>query len=147
MKELVEKIEQQIATDKEVITVLPRNGIKAIKTLLTTIDETKTKYEQVNEMLLKDIERRYDELTVVQENEELPKLEQEILKLDVAIKNTDIRSSFEKMRLDKIVYNVRLPCFVWKGFPTFRSHLRMRPVSRRHSRRGLVDYIWFLSIL
>src|SRR5574340_25549 len=31
-----------------------------------------------------------------------------------------------------------LPCFVWKGFPTFRSHLRMRPVSRRHSRRGLV---------
>src|SRR5574337_420816 len=32
----------------------------------------------------------------------------------------------------------RLPCFVWKGFPTFRSHLRMRPVSRRHSRRGLV---------
>src|SRR5574337_791380 len=32
----------------------------------------------------------------------------------------------------------RLPCFVWKGFPTFRSHLRMRPVSPRHSRRGLV---------
>ena len=32
----------------------------------------------------------------------------------------------------------RLPCFVWKGFPTFRSHLRMRPGSRRHSRRGLV---------
>src|SRR5574337_970734 len=31
-----------------------------------------------------------------------------------------------------------LPCFVWKGFPTFRSHLRMRPDSRRHSRRGLV---------
>ena len=26
----------------------------------------------------------------------------------------------------------------WKGFPTFRSHLRMRPVSRRRSRRGLV---------
>ena len=32
----------------------------------------------------------------------------------------------------------RLPCFVWKGFPTFGSHLRMRPVSRRHFRRGLV---------
>src|SRR5574337_631135 len=32
----------------------------------------------------------------------------------------------------------RLPCFVCKGFPTFRSHLRMRPVSRRHSRRGRV---------
>ena len=30
------------------------------------------------------------------------------------------------------------PLLCWKGFPTFRSHLRMRPVSRRHSRRGLV---------
>ena len=106
MKELVESIEQQIATDKEVITVLPRNGIKAIKTLLKTIEDTAKKYEKANELLLKDIESRYDELTAVQENEELPKLEQEILKLDVAIKNTDTRSSFEKMRLDKIVYNV-----------------------------------------
>ena len=29
-------------------------------------------------------------------------------------------------------------CFVWKGFPTFRSHLGLKPVSRRHSRRDLV---------
>jgi len=106
MKELVEKIEQQIATDKEVITVLPRNGIKAIKTLLTTIQETTQRYEEFNEKLLNEIEERYNELTTVEDNEELPKLEQEILKLDVAIKNTDTRSSFEKMRLDKIVYNV-----------------------------------------
>lgn len=106
MKELVENIGKQIDTDKEVITVLPRNGIKAIKTLLETIKETKQKYEHVNQMLLKDIENRYNELTVVEDNEELPKLEEEILKLDVAIKNTDTRSSFEKMRLDKIVYNV-----------------------------------------
>lgn len=106
MKELVESIEEQIATDKDVITVLPRNGIKAIKTLLKTIEDTRKKYEYVNEMLLKDIESRYIELTAVESNEELPKLEQEILKLDVAIKNTDTRSSFEKMKLDKIVYNV-----------------------------------------
>ena len=63
-------------------------------------------YEHVNEMLLKDIEERYNDLTAVEENEELPKLEQEILKLDMAIKNTDTRSSFEKMKLDRIVYNV-----------------------------------------
>lgn len=106
MKELVESIEQQIDTDKEVITVLPRNGIKAIKTLLETIEETKSKYEQFNQTLLKEMESRYDELTAVEENDEIPKLEEEILKLDIAIKNTDTRSSFEKMKLDKIVYNV-----------------------------------------
>mgnify|MGYP004497531877 FL=1 len=106
MKELVENIEKEIDTDKEVITVLPRNGIKAIKTLLETIDNTKTKYSDFNQKILEEIENRYDKLTDVTENPEISKLEAEILKLDVAIKNTDTRSSFEKMRLDKIVYNV-----------------------------------------
>lgn len=106
MKELVEKIGKQIDTDKEVITVLPRKGIKSIKTLLETINEMTSKYEQVNEMLLKEIEARYNELTTVEANEEIPKLESEIEKFDNAVKNTDTRSSFEKMKLDKIVYNV-----------------------------------------
>lgn len=106
MKSLVENIENQIATDKEVVTVLPRNGIRAIKTLLETIKETKKKYENVNNLLLKEIEERYNNLTTVEPNKELPKIEEEIMKLDCAIKDTDARSSFEKMRLDKIVYNV-----------------------------------------
>ena len=29
------------------------------------------------------------------------------------------------------------PCFVWKGFPTFPVHLRMRPVSRGNSRHSV----------
>lgn len=106
MKELVENIEKQITTDKEVISVLPRNGIKAIKTLLKTISDMTEKYENLNEKLLKEIETRYTELTTVEENKEIPQLEQEILKYDVAEKNTDTRSSFEKMGLDRVVYNV-----------------------------------------
>ena len=72
MKELVENIEKQITTDKEVISVLPRNGIKAIKTLLKTIDETTEKYENLNEKLLKEIESRYEKLTEVEDNTEIP---------------------------------------------------------------------------
>ena len=106
MKELVESIGKQIDTDKEVISILPRNGIKAIKTLLETIQEMTAKYEYVNEMLLKDIENRYDELTAVDENEEIPKIEADILKYNQAVKNTDNRSSYDKMGLDKITYNV-----------------------------------------
>lgn len=106
MNELIKKIEKQIDTDKEVISVLPRNGIKAIKTLLETISEMISKYENVNEMLLKDIEDRYNELTTVEENTEILKIEEEILKYDNAVKNIDTRSSFEKMGLDKVVYNV-----------------------------------------
>lgn len=106
MKELVKNIEKQIDTDKEVISVLPRNGIKAIKTLLETISEMTEKYEHANEMLLKDIENRYNELTTVEGNQEISKIEDEILKYDGAVKDTDMRSSFEKMGLDRVVYNV-----------------------------------------
>ena len=106
MKELVESIGKQIDTDKEVINILPRNGIKAIKTLLEAIQEMTAKYEYVNEMLLKDIENRFDELTAVDENEEIPKIEVDILKYNEAVKNTDKRSSYDKMGLDKISYNI-----------------------------------------
>lgn len=106
MKELVDNIGKQIEADKEVITVLPRKGIKSIKTLLGTIKDMKDKYEQVNQKLLSEIESRYNTFTEAEQNAEISKLEEDILKLDVAIKNTDTRSSFEKMRLDKVVYNV-----------------------------------------
>ena len=106
MKELVENVEKQISTDKDVISVLPRNGIKAIKSLLVTIKDMIDKYEIANATLLKEIESRYDELTVVEENNEIPQIEAEILKYDVAVRNTDTRSSFEKMGLDKVTYNV-----------------------------------------
>ena len=106
MKELVENIEKQITTDKEVISVLPRNGIKAIKTLSQTIKDMIEKYESANNILLKEIETRYNELTIVEENNEIPQIEEEILKYDIAVKNTDSRSSFEKMGLDKSIYNI-----------------------------------------
>ena len=106
MKELVENIEKQITTDKEVISVLPRNGIKAIKTLLKTIAEMTGKYENLNDKLMQEIKERYTELITVEENKEIPQLEQEILKYEMAEKNTDTRSSFEKMGLDRVVYNV-----------------------------------------
>lgn len=106
MKELVESIEKQIDTDKDVINILPRNGIKAIKTLLETIQEMTAKYEYVNEMLLEDIKNRFDELTAVNENDEIININTEILKYNDAVKNTDKCSPYEKMGLDKITYNV-----------------------------------------
>lgn len=106
MKELVENIEKQISTDKEVISVLPRNGIRAIKSLLETIKDMTDKYEALNENVLQEIAARYDRLTDVEENVEIHQIEEEILRYDVAVRNTDTRSSFEKMGLDKIAYNV-----------------------------------------
>lgn len=106
MKELVEGIEKQISTDKDVISVLPRNGIKAIKTLLETINDMIAKYEKLNEKLLADIEERYNKLTGVEVNPKISELEAEIEKYVSAEKILDNRTPFEKMGLDKICYNV-----------------------------------------
>ena len=106
MKELVEGIEKQISTDKDVISVLPRNGIKAIKTLLETINEMIAKYEKLNEKLLGDIEERYNKLTSVEANPKISELEAEIERYVSAEKILDNRTPFEKMGLDKICYNV-----------------------------------------
>ena len=83
MKELVENIEKQISTDKEVISVLPRNGIRAIKSLLETIKDMTDKYEALNENVLQEIAARYDRLTDVEENVEIHQIEEEILRYDV----------------------------------------------------------------
>lgn len=106
MRELMEDIEKQIQIDKEVISVLPRNGIKAIKTLLKTIKDMSEKYENLNEKCLKEIENRYVEMTSVKENKEISEINQEILKYNTAEKNIDDRSSFEKMGLDRVEYNI-----------------------------------------
>lgn len=60
----------------------------------------------LNENVLQEIAARYDRLTDVEENVEIHQIEEEILRYDVAVRNTDTRSSFEKMGLDKIAYNV-----------------------------------------
>ena len=104
MKELVENIEKQISTDKEVISVLPRNGIRAIKSLLETIKDMTDKYEALNENVLQEIAARYDRLTDVEENVEIHQIEEEILRYDVAVRNTDTRSSFEKMGIIKAIW-------------------------------------------
>lgn len=106
MRELMENIEKQIQIDKEVISVLPRNGIKAIKTLLKTIKEMTEKYEKLNEKCLKEIENRYTEMTNVNENAKIAELNQEILKYNIAETNIDDKSSFEKMDLDRVQYNI-----------------------------------------
>ena len=99
MKELVENIEKQISTDKEVISVLPRNGIRAIKSLLETIKDMTDKYEALNENVLQEIAARYDRLTDVEENVEIHQIEEEILRLNNKFYSYDERCN----KVDKIV--------------------------------------------
>ena len=46
-------------------------------------------------------------------------------------------TSFEPLLPSWLQQECRFSCFVWKGFPAFPAHLRMRLVSRRNSRLAL----------
>lgn len=105
-KKLLDSLNEQIAIDQETINVLPKNGIKALKTLISTIESTKEKYEIINERLLKEIDKRYEQMIDVEQND---KIKEDIVKLssiNEMIAIMDERSSFDKMDMDKLIYNV-----------------------------------------
>ena len=104
--QLLKELNEQIAIDKETIDVLPRNGIKPIKKLISTIDKTRTKYEELNNNMLQEIETRYNKLIEVEENPRIRAVDNEISNANDMISMIDNRSSFGKMELDKLIYNI-----------------------------------------
>lgn len=105
-KELLNGLNEQIAIDKETIDVLPKNGIKPLKTLISTIDKTRKKYDELNNIMLQEIEARYEQLIKVEENSRIREIDNAISNVNDMIFMMDNRSSFGKMDLDKLIYNV-----------------------------------------
>lgn len=106
MNDLVNELEKQINIDKEVITVLPRNGIKAIKNLNEKIEEMSEKYQELNKKTKKEIEERYKTIIAVEENEKIGEMSLKIEQINNEIDSINDRSSYEKMELDKHSYNI-----------------------------------------
>lgn len=106
MSNLLKDIEKQIEVDKEIITVLPKSEIKQIKNLIEKINDMQEKYKLLNKNMLKEISRRYKEYTSIEKNPQIGVLEQEIKTLNKSIGIVDKRTPFEKMQMDKLVYNL-----------------------------------------
>lgn len=105
-KKILDSLNEQIAIDQETIDVLPKNGIKALKTLLTTLENTKEKYETINEKMLKEIDKRYEQMIEVEHNERIKEDTAKLSSINEMIDIMDERSSFDKMDMDKLIYNV-----------------------------------------
>ena len=106
MSELLSELDEQINIDKELIQVSPKNGIKAIQALKTNLKTMIAKYEEMNGNLLKEIERRYNELSNVNLNPEIDSKKEELEELISRIAIVDDRKTFEKIQFDKITYNI-----------------------------------------
>lgn len=106
MSDLVKSIEKQIEVDKELINVLPKAEIKQITKLIEEIKKMQDKYEQFNKSLLKEINTRYKKYMSVEKNPQIDIYEQEIKKLNQSVDIVDNRTAFQKLDMDKLVYNI-----------------------------------------
>lgn len=106
MNNILNEMEKQINIDKEVIDVLPKKGIKARRKFIEQTEEMIEQYEKIKNDIKKEIEDRYQKITNVNQNSQIEELEKEILKLDNLSFINENQSSFEKMGLDKLIYNI-----------------------------------------
>lgn len=106
MSEIISELDEQINIDKEFIQVSPKNGIKAIQTLKISVKNMLNKYEEMNSNLMKEIEKRYTDLSDVIKNPEIEEKTKELKELLEKIEIVDNRNIYEKVQFDKIMYNI-----------------------------------------
>ena len=103
MKKTVEKIE----VEKEVLSTLPKNNEKDEKKYLEKIKELEKEYEKHKKDIRKYLEEQYNSYINIEEDGEIDLLKGRINTIEkVLYLLSDEKNSFEKMNLDRILYNL-----------------------------------------
>lgn len=106
MSKLVEEIVEQIGIDKEIIDVSPKTGVKHIREFRKKMDVMHEKYNSMYTEIMDEIAARYDRINSIVENEEIAVVSDNIIKVDSLVLGESGQTSFEKMGLDKLAYNI-----------------------------------------
>lgn len=106
MSEVIEKLQEEIEIDKETLGLLPRNNLKNITKSLVKIEQIKNKYNDIYESIYQEINNRYQKINQVEENPEIEKIEDEIQRIEENIIVNNMKTSYEKMELDRLIYSI-----------------------------------------
>mgnify|MGYP004661023073 CR=1 FL=1 len=106
MKDVVKIVDDQIENNKEVISLMPKKGVKKIREYKLKLQELIDGYSKINESLVKEIKLRYDKIINIQENPKLAELESELTELQNFSYESNLKTTFEKMNLDKLIYDI-----------------------------------------
>lgn len=103
LKEIVEKIE----SNKEILSVMPKNNEKNLEKYFNKIQEIKEEYEDYRDSIFNILNNRYTKKTQIAKNPEIDNLQTrlDIVKETLCIVN-EVKNSYEKMELDKIIYAI-----------------------------------------
>ena len=106
MSEAIEKLQESIEADKETLGLLPRNNLKNITKSLEKIEETRLKYQEMYDEVVKEIGERYDEINKVEQKPEIDSIQDEIQRIEDNIKINHMKTSYERMELDRLIFSI-----------------------------------------
>lgn len=108
MSKQVEEIIQKINANREIFSTLPRNNKKNINIYIDKVAGLKEEFKEYQELILKEIEIRYNAINSISINPEIAALEQEVEKVrSILYLLNDVNTSFEKMDFDEHIYDLR----------------------------------------
>ena len=107
MSDVLEKLNNQIEIDREILSVLPKNNKKNVKAYQDKAEEIKKEYASYLNDIVSEIKRRALKINSIVVNPKIAEISKEIEDMD-SIKLLDAnKTPFEKMELDEILYTLK----------------------------------------
>lgn len=107
MKTPVEILNDKIETDKEILSVMPKNTKKNTDIYLKRANEIKEEYQRYLDNIILEIKRRVNRINSIEINPEIEKAENNVKVLETVDLFGDSNTSYEKMKLDEIIFVLR----------------------------------------
>lgn len=102
-----DKILKDIDLNKEILSTLPKNNENNIEKYLEKTQNLRHKYLKYKKGILEEIEKRYNDIKDIKPNRNISKLKEQITDIEKCLYFlNDIKTSYEKMGLDKIIYKL-----------------------------------------
>ena len=101
------EIIEKIAVEKEVLSTMPKNNAKNVDKYLEKVLQLKKEYEEYQENIVKIFNKRYKKATDIRTTKEVENLLVRLNTIENALYLlSDVKTSYEKMELDKIIYKI-----------------------------------------
>lgn len=107
MSSPIEILNEKIDTDKEILSVMPKNTKKNTEAYIKKVEEIKGEYQRYLNDIILEVKRRANKINSIKENPEIKEVEEDLEKfgeLDLlGVGNT----AYEKMKLDELLFILR----------------------------------------
>ena len=103
---MLNKIQEDIEVNKELITNLPRNNVKNAKKVLEKILELQNDYQTTLQYIIKEMDSRFNKYQSYEENKELDNIQKEKEELYNQLYLLDEKSPYEKSNLSELIYEL-----------------------------------------